>query len=237
MSRTQKIIGSAVVLILVVGGGLAWWLGFLTDPPEEANIAAATEAVAAGSDGAPADSAPLDNIDGSWSVVANEDGTFVGYRINEVLSTIGDFTVVARTREVTGTLEAQGTTITAVSISAQMTTITTDNGARDNAMRSQALETDLFPEATFVLTAPIDIGAIPAEGETVSVTANGDLTVHGVTKAVQFPIQASVAAGSLVVVGQLDVALADFDITPPSAPIVSSVEDVAILEMSLVFSR
>ncbi len=188
-------------------------------------------------DTAPTDTAPVDNIDGTWTVQPNEDGTFVGYRINEVLNSIGDFEVVGRTGDVTGSLEASGTTITAVDLVAQMSTLTTDNGGRDRQMRSQALETEEFPEATFVLTSLIEIGSIPAAGETLSVSALGDLTIHGVTQAVEFPLQARVVSGSIVVVGQLSVDLADYDIATPSAPIVASVEDTAILELSVIFGR
>ena len=182
--------------------------------------------------------APLDSIDGTWVVTpVGDDVTFVGYRINEVLNTIGDFTVVGRTSDVTGALEASGTTITAVDIVARMDTLTTDNGGRDRAMRSQALETDEFPEATFRLTTPIELGSIPDEGIPIKVVAIGELTIHGVTQSVEFPLDAQIQSGAIVAAGQLQVALADFDISAPSAPVVASVEDVAILELSLAFTR
>jgi polyisoprenoid-binding protein YceI len=176
-------------------------------------------------------------LDGTWSVQANEEVTFVGYRIDEVLTTVGDFTVVGRTPDVTGTMQIEGTSVTATELVAQMDTLTTDSGARDRAMRSQALETGEFPEATFSLTSPIDLGSIPAEGETISVTATGDLTIHGVTQSVDFPLEAQVVGDVIVVVGQLNVLLADYDINAPSAPVVASVEDNAILELSVAFAR
>ena len=46
-----------------------------------------------------------------------------------------------------------------------------------------------FPTSTFVLTAPIDFGAVPADGATVNATATGDLTLHGTTKSVTFNVQ------------------------------------------------
>ena len=239
MSRTLKILLVAVVIGAAAVLGLLWVAGYppFDDTPEEANIADA--AAAASDETAPDDdpTPPLDNIDGSWIVVANEDATFVGYRINEVLNTIGDFEVVGRTSEVTGTLVAYKTRISTATVTAQMGSLTTDRSGRDNAMRSQSLETEDFPEATFDLSTPIDIGSIPVEGETVTVTANGDLTIHGVTKTVDFPLEATVTNGLIVVVGQLQIELADFDISAPSAAIVAKVEDVAILELSLLFGR
>lgn len=243
MTRNKLLLGGGLA-VLVVLALAAWWLGFFSEAPEEANVedlAAAVQAQAdseADADGtAGDDAASATGIDGTWTVTPLGDQTFIGYRINEVLNTIGEFEVVGRTAGVSGTLEASGTTITAVDVVADMTSITTDNSGRDNAMRSQALETDQFPEATFSLTQPIELDAIPEEGELISVIAVGDLTIHGVTQAVEFPLDAQLQSGAIVAAGQLLVELADFDISAPSAPVVASVEDVATLELSLVFTR
>lgn len=240
MSRSRILIGggAGVVVLLAL---VAWWLGYFTEPAEEANVedlAAAVEeqAEAEAADGGEV-AGPIESLDGTWTVTPVEGQTFIGYRINEVLTTVGDFTVVGRTTGVSGTMEAEGTTITAVEVVGDMTSITTDNSARDNAMKSQALETDQFSEATFVLAEPIELGAIPDEGTPVSAVAVGDLTIHGVTQRVEFPLDAQIQSGSIVTAGQLQIALADFDIDTPSARIVASVEDVAVLELSLVFSQ
>ena len=47
-----------------------------------------------------------------------------------------------------------------------------------------------FPTATFVLTEPIELGAVPADGEEVTATATGDLTLHGVTREVTIDLVA-----------------------------------------------
>lgn len=238
MSRNKILLGGGLVVVAVVAAA-AWWLGFFSEAPEEANVGDLAVAVQeqAEAEGSDAGSAVVESLDGSWTVTPVEGQTFIGYRINEVLNTIGEFEVVGRTTGVTGSLEGSGTTITSVDVVADMTSITTDNSGRDNAMRSQALETGEFAEATFSLVEAIELGSIPAEGVAVSTIAIGDLTIHGVTQRVEFPLDAQVQSGSVVVAGQLLVQLSDFDITAPSAPIVASVEDVATLELSLVFSR
>lgn len=238
MSRTRILIGGGVAALVVIALA-AWWLGYFDEPAEEANVedlAAAVQEQAEAGDGG-ASTGTIESLDGTWTITPVEGQTFIGYRINEVLTTVGDFTVVGRTAAVTGTMEGSGSTITAVEVVGDMTSITTDNSGRDNAMKSQALETDQFPEATFVLAEPIELGSIPDEGTPISAVAIGDLTIHGVTQRVEFPLDAQIQSGSIVAAGQLQVALADYDIDPPSARIVASVEDVAILELSLVFSR
>ena len=58
----------------------------------------------------------------------------------------------------------------------------TDNAARDNALRNQAIETALFPLATFEIKNPIDFSneIDLAAGFTEMVT--GVLTIHGVSR-------------------------------------------------------
>ena len=90
-------------------------------------------------------------------------GTFVGFRVEEELTGIGSATAVGRTPEVSGTLDIDGTTVTAVTIEADMTAITTNESRRDDKVQG-ALETDEFPTATFVLTEPIELGDAAAAG-------------------------------------------------------------------------
>ncbi len=248
-SRRRLKFGLGLTAVAAAGIGiLAWWLGYFSEPPEEASleasVAAAAEAESAdtdetgtGSDGSTSTTAAAaDPLSGTWAVQSGQEATFAGYRINEVLTTIGDFEVVGRTGDVTGTVTIDATTISSVDVVVDMATLTTDNDRRDASMRSQSLETDTFPTATFTLTTPIELAATPAEGETVSVTAVGDLTVHGVTLPVEFPLEAQWTGTTIVVVGQLPILLSDFAIDAPQAPIVAGVEDSALLELSLVLA-
>ncbi len=233
MSRPLKILAASFAGLLVIVLGLAWWLGLFSSEPEAASVDAAAESVAASDDGT---SEAISDISGTWTVEQG-DATFVGYRVKEVLSTIGDFEAVGRTPGVTGTLVADGTTISSVSVTADLTGLASDNGARDGQLRTQALETDTFPEGTFELTAPIDIGAVPAEGETVVFGATGELTLHGVTNTVTLDVNGTVQSGKLIVVGSTPIVMSDYGIDPPQAPIVASIEDEGVMEVSLVFGR
>jgi polyisoprenoid-binding protein YceI len=234
---TRNRIGLGALVVVIVLGAAAWWLGLFASEPAEVSLeqtASQVTADATVAEGPTSDG--IDDLTGTWNVVPG-DATFVGYRVNEVLSSIGDFTAVGRTGAVTGTLEAQSTTISAVDITADLTTLTSDSSARDRQMRGQALETDTFPTAGFVLAEPIELEAIPAPGETVSETAIGDLTLHGVTNRVEVPIEGTIVGETLVVVGSIEISMADYDITPPRAPVVARVDDRGVMELSLVLTR
>ncbi|MFA9565756.1 MAG: hypothetical protein ACERLM_13765, partial [Acidimicrobiales bacterium] len=107
-----------------------------------------------------------DDIDGTWgidtSIGSFDDysGTWVGFRVSEVLSPGGDVDAVGRTPVVSGQLEAFGTTIEGAVIEADLTAIISDKPRRDDAIQ-RALGTNEFPTATFVSTEPVDLGALP----------------------------------------------------------------------------
>jgi polyisoprenoid-binding protein YceI len=237
MARWKKLVlGGGVALVTVLAVGVWWFLR--DDAPKAVDLEAAVGAV--GGDG----SVSAGGVAGDWVVDTSvgafsfEDstGTFVGFRVSEELSGIGSTTAVGRTPEVTGTMTIDGTTLTAANIEADMTALTTDDSRRDGRARD-ALGTRSFPSATFVLTSPIDLGDAATTGAKTSVTATGDLTVHGVTKSVEIPLEAQLTGDTIVVIGSLDVVFSDFGVTVPTSRIVLSVDDHGQMELQLFFSR
>jgi polyisoprenoid-binding protein YceI len=280
-SRRGWLIGALVVL-LAVGGGLAWYLG--RDAPAAVDTQAAIDAATAEDDIAddategaataeddtaddateddPADDAtegaetePDDassaeggpsaaDPDRSGTYRVDRDavtydlgagtGSFVGFRIDEELSTVGATTAVGRTPEVDGTVVLDGTRLVEAVITADLTALRTDISQRDNRVQG-ALDTETHPTTTFELTEPVDLGELPPVGEPVSVTAVGELTLHGVTRPVTVPLDAVVLSGvsALLVTGSFEIELAEYDIVAPSAPIVVSVADTGTVELQL----
>ena len=175
-----------------------------------------------------------DDPTGEW-VISAEGETFVGYRVNEELANVGAFTAVGRTRAVTGSLAFDGAAITSVEIEADLTRLSSGDTRRDRALGSQGLETNTYPTATFSLTQPIALDAVPAEGDSIAVDAVGELTIHGVTNEVTIPLEGQRAGGYVVVVGSIEIVFADYGMDTPSAFIVVSIEDFGIMEFQLVF--
>ena len=214
-----------------------------TQPADDPTPSAATEPTAdpAASEDPAATAAPADGVSGTWavdtSIGSGETGTFVGYRVQEQLATVGAATAVGRTSGVTGSLAIDGTTITAVDITADLTSLQSDESNRDRQLQRQGLETSTFPTATFTLTQPIELDAIPAEGEVIEVTATGDLTLHGVANSVEIPLQARLEGGVISVAGSLPIQFADYSIQQPQGMIVLSVEDHGILELQVHFTQ
>lgn len=210
-----------------------------TDAPNATDGSTATEESSA-------DSTPVDgDASGTWTVTTDAipydfeaaEGTFVGFRIDEELSSVGNTTAVARTPAVTGDITVDDTTLSEGTFTADLTQVTSDRSQRNPAIQ-RALNTSAEPEATFEVTEPVDFGEVPPAGEAVEIDVVGDLTVNGTTVSDTWPMQAGLTAdGLLVVTGSFDVALADFDVSAPSAPIVVSVADEATVEVQLYLER
>ncbi len=235
------------MLAVAVVAAAVWWF-LRDDAPDATNISDAAAQVSttagtgtgdqSGAAAADGDVGGTWNVDNSIGEFSFEDstGTFAGFRVAEELSGVGSTTAVGRTPEVTGTLEIDGTTVQAATITADMSALTTNDSRRDGRARD-ALETDQFPEATFTLTSPIELGADAASGDPVAVDAAGDLTIHGVTKPVTFPLDAQLVDGTIVVTGTLDVTFSDYGVELPTAPIVLSLDDNGQIELQLFFTR
>jgi polyisoprenoid-binding protein YceI len=112
-----------------------------------------------------------------------------------------------------------------------------NDNRRDRTPGRQALETNTFPTATFSLTAPIALESEPVEGVPIAVPAIGDLTLYGVTRQVSIELAGQLVGDQVVVVGSTEILFADYDIDPPSAQIVLSVEDHGIMEFQLFLER
>ena len=215
----------------------------VAEVPAESQPPADDTAEEAPAEEAPAQEAPAEvGFDGTWSIdnsigsFTDFTSAFVGFRIDEELASVGGQTVVGRTPAVTGTLEFEGTTITSTQILVDMTGLTTDSGSRDRQIKSQSIETNTFPEALFSLTSPRELGTLPGDGVDVNFDATGDLTVHGVTRSVTIPLNAKVVGTVIVVTGEFNLLLSDYDIAAPQAAIVLTVQDNADMEFQLFFT-
>ena len=178
----------------------------------------------------------LGDLAGTWTL-SGQGTSFVGYRIGEELANIGTTTAVGRTSDIEATLEFDGVMITSVTIVADLRTLTSDQSFRDGALRTRGIETDTYPFATFVLVQPIPIAALPAGEETLNVTVDGTLDLHGVTNPVSIGLQGQLVDGLVVVVGSTEIALADYDIEPPTGFRVLSIDDVGVMEFQIVLER
>jgi polyisoprenoid-binding protein YceI len=220
-------------LVVVIGLGVAGWYFFLkTDPEPRAAIKetpVVTDTTGAGE--------AASGLDGVWTVAPGDAQNFVGYRVTEKLfANISESEATGRTNTVTASMKIDGTTVSDVTVTADLRDLTSDNSFRDGRIKSEGLESDQFPEAKFVLTTPITLSTVPAAGETIKIEATGDFTLHGVTKRVTIPLEGRWDGKQVQVVGTLPIVFGDYGITAPTAPAVASVDDHGEMELQLFFN-
>jgi polyisoprenoid-binding protein YceI len=211
----------AVVVGLLVGGGY-----LLLARRDSLPAARLRPGSGAGGTGQP---------DGEW-VVARTDASFVGYRIRERLGSVSaPNDVVGRSRAVDGTLVIAGGSVTAAQVTVDMTQLRTDVDSRDERMREDGLQTLQFPTATFRLTRPVPLGVVSG-GRVVDLRLPGDLTLHGVTRPVVFPLQARWDGAAIQVAGSMEIRRPDFGLEVPSL-VGFRLEERGVVELELTLTR
>ena len=249
MTRSRLLIaGMALVLAVGVGGYVAYdqvlsgdSVAPLTLPSSEPEATAADQSASASASAAASAGSGVDgDLAGTWMVGGDSQA---GYRVREQLASLSaESDAVGRTSDVTGsiTLESDGSTITltAGSLTVDTTTIASDEDRRDNRLRSEGLQTDRYPTATFIITQPVDIPATAVDGTATDITLVGDLELHGVTKSVSIPAQARLVDGTIQVAGSITFALADFGIVAPNVGgFILSIADEGALEFAVNFTK
>jgi len=164
------------------------------------------------------------DLAGAWTVGGDSEA---GYRVHEVLNG-SDVTVTGRTDSVSGSATVDGTSVTAATITVQVADIATDSAQRDSYFRDSALDVQAFPEATFTLTGPI-ADAVPSGSATTTVDAQGELTLHGVTRPVTATLQFGLDGDGVAVSGSVPITFSDFGVQAPDLGFVK-VDDAGEVE-------
>ena len=253
MTRSRLIpLAILAVLAIAVGGFIAYdqvlrgdSVAALTLPASTPTAATPTDAASAdpGTSSMPAAAGPsvaTTGVAGTWNATT---GSEAGYRVREQLANLpAESDAVGRTSDVTGSITLEtagdGARLTAGSLTVNTQTIASDESRRDNRLRSEGLQTDQYPTATFAVTQPVDVPAAALAGTPTDVTLTGDLTLHGVTKSVQIPAQAQLVNGTIQVAGSITFPLSDYQITAPNVGgFILSIADQGTLEFLVTFAK
>jgi polyisoprenoid-binding protein YceI len=237
--RNLAIVAVAAVVVLLAAGGYGLWYLFVrpSGPAAVSSESLVLPSEAVSSPLAAGRLAGTWNVDTSIGSSADSTDSFVGYRVQEQLASIGANTAVGRTAGVSGMLTITGTQLTAATITADLTALQSDDQRRDGQLVNHGIETASFPTATFTLTSPVGLGATPTDGHEIDVTAAGTLTLHGQAKTVQIALKARLSGSIIEVVGSLPIDFGDYGIEAPSSFAVLSVSDQGTMELQLFFTH
>lgn len=215
------VVGLVITAAVLIGGPYLFFAVFEGTPPGRLHLPSA-----AGVDPGVVAPGP---VSGTWTVWT---GSQAGYRVQELL--FGQsHTAVGRTSKVTGGMVISGTEVAAADFTVDMASVKSDQGSRDAQFRGFIMRTADYPHATFRLTSPIQLGAVPAIGQEISEQAVGDLTMRGVRRSITFTLSAErLSGGAIDVNAEIPIRFSDWHIPNPSFA-VAKVGSTGTLEVLL----
>ena len=236
--KKRRIVLTTAALVIVIGAMAAYGVWrVISNAPDEVSLDAAVASLetseVVGQDLSTEGTWVIDSDSGSFTF-EEASGSFVGFRIKEELARIGKITAVGRTGEVDGELRIGAGELQSVSVSADLSTLITNDSRRDRAARN-ALNVSENPIASFSMDKPVALSA--TDGSAVSLKVRGELLINGIGREAEFDLQAQLVGETVVVVGSTEVVFADYDVEVPSAVIVVSAEDHGVVEFQLLFVR
>lgn len=186
-------------------------------------------------------SAATVDVNGTWAVVpgptAEDQRTQAGYRVDEVLRG-ENITVNGRTQQVSGTVQVADNRLTEGTVTVDVASIRSPDSSRDNRFRGDGImDTDRFPTATFRITEPVDLSAVPASGAAATVRATGTMEVKGSSRPVTTDLRVARSGDSVIVQGAVPVRWSDYGVEAPRIGDFVQVEDTGTIEFLVNLAR
>jgi polyisoprenoid-binding protein YceI len=201
----------AVLIVLAAVLGPYIYIHFI-EGPAPAKLELPKTSTATTADASKGSASTSTSLDGNWNVGA---GSMAGYRVQEVL--VGqNATAVGRTSKIWGSLSVTGSTVTKGTFTVDMASVVSDQSERNARFDGSIMNVSQYPTASLTLTAPIDLGTLPAEGAVEHYNAAGNLDMHGVTKSVSFPVTAERSGSAIDALADIPIAFSEWNIANPS---------------------
>jgi polyisoprenoid-binding protein YceI len=182
--------------------------------------------------------APVAATTGSRTFVIDPAQSSAQYAVEEIFFSDNRlFTAVGVTNAVEGEFEVTtdgkpSGKVTRMRV--DLRTLKSDSPRRDNAIRRQWLESDTYPYADFVSTDALNVPERYTEGEQVTFTLVGDMTVRDVTKPVEWTVVGTLQGDSVTGEAKTVIKMSDFGFAAPDIGGVLKAEDEVALTVTFV---
>ena len=104
----------------------------------------------------------------------------------------------------------------ALNLTVDLRTLQSDSSRRDNYIQQNTLQTDTYPNATFVSVSTQGLPANYSDGQTIHFQLTGNLTLHGQTNKEVFDVQGKVVGNTITGTATSTIYMTDFGIQPPN---------------------
>ncbi len=191
---------------------------------------------------APSDTSVLlgtaETVSGESAVYRISVGSEASFSIYELLNG-KDKTVVGVTPDIAGDIRVINGVIEIGELSINARTLRTDSLRRDGAISRLILKSDV-PENEFITFSPRSISGAPKkvrEGEDMSFSVTGDLTISGVTRSETFEVTARIEEGVLSGMAQATISRKAYSLVVPNLPFIANVADAVELKATIAASQ
>src|SRR6266571_2208543 len=106
--------------------------------------------------------------------------------------------------------------VASMNITVDLSTLQSDAQRRDNFIKQNSLQTDTYPNATFVSVSTQGLPSSYTDGQTVHFQLTGNLNMHGKTNKEVFDVQGKVVGNTITGTATSTIYMTDFGIQPPN---------------------
>jgi polyisoprenoid-binding protein YceI len=122
--------------------------------------------------------------------------------------------------------------VAAMNITVDLRTLQSDAQRRDNFIQQNSLQTDTYPNATFVSISTQDLPSSYSDGQTVHFQLTGNLTMHGNTNKEVFDVQGKVVGNTITGTATSTIYMTDFGIEPPNLANIAIAQNKVVITLT-----
>jgi len=121
--------------------------------------------------------------------------------------------------------------VTSMNITVDLSTLQSDSQRRDHYIKQNSLETDQYPNATFVSVSTSGLPSTYTDGQTVHFQLTGNLTMHGTTNKEVFDVQGKVVGNTITGTATSTIYMTDFGIQPPNLANIAIAQNKVVITL------
>src|SRR6266513_2620866 len=238
MKRRSILLIGAIVILVVIGGGVVYAARFASavNQPHTAPGPVATSADTTPSAAATTSSTsrPLAALKTCQVVPAQTTASYSVFE-NLIFQNKPNNDAIGTTHDVQGSFKIRtGTSplVAAMNITVDLSTLQSDAQRRDDFIKHNSLQTDTYPNATFVSVSTQGLPSSYVDGQTVHFQLTGNLTMHGKTNKEVFDVQGKVAGNTISGTATSTIYMTDFGIQPPNLANIAIAQNKVVITLT-----
>ncbi len=122
--------------------------------------------------------------------------------------------------------------VASMNVTVDLSTLQSDAQRRDDFIKQNSLQTDQYPNATFVSVSTQGLPSSYTNGQTVHFQLTGNLTMHGQTNKEVFDVQGKVAGNTVIGTATSTIYMTDFGIQPPNLANIAIAQNKVVVTLN-----